>query len=54
MQVTGIPKIAAEDTTIVTSDHNGNKVTIPITKGSGISLHVPGLHYNRTFPAKFS
>nr|BAL05196.1 cytochrome P450 [Phanerodontia chrysosporium] len=44
--VTGIPKVAAEDTTLVTTDHGGNKVVVPVTKGTGISLHVPGLHYN--------
>ncbi|GJE92931.1 cytochrome P450 [Phanerochaete sordida] len=44
--VTGIPKIAAEDTTLVATDYNGNKITIPVPEGSGVTLHVPGLHYN--------
>lgn len=47
-QVTGIPKFAAEDTSLVTTDSEGRKVTIPVPQGTPIVLNVPGLHNNRT------
>ena len=47
-QVTGIPKIVAEDTSIVASNIRGEKKTIPILKGTDIVLDTPGIHYNRT------
>ncbi|KAJ3552928.1 hypothetical protein NM688_g3893 [Phlebia brevispora] len=44
--VVGVPKYAAEDTTLTTVNSAGEKVTVPIPAGSPISLHVAGLHYN--------
>jgi hypothetical protein len=46
-QVTGIPKVAAEDTTLTVSNVDGGKTTFPVPSGTQIELHVPGLHYNR-------
>ena len=46
-KVPGIPKIAAEDTTLTVNNADGGKTTFPIVAGTEISLHVPGLHYNR-------
>jgi hypothetical protein len=50
-QVTGIPKIATQDTTLTVSNVNGGKVTFPVLSGTEIELHVPGLHYNRMLVA---
>jgi hypothetical protein len=50
-QVTGIPKIATQDTTLTVSNVNGGKVTTPVPSGTEVELHVPGLHYNRTLVA---
>ena len=36
------------DTALTTQDADGNKVVVPVPQGTGIVLHVPGLHYNRT------
>jgi hypothetical protein len=47
-QVTGIPKVAAEDTTLTVSNVNGEKTTFPVPSGTHVELHAPGLHYNRT------
>ena len=47
-QVTGIPKFAAEDTSLVTTDSEGRKVTVPVPQGTPIVLNVPGLHNNRS------
>ena len=47
-QVTGIPKVAAEDTSLVASNIRGEKKTIPIPKGTEIVLDIAGIHYNRT------
>jgi len=41
-----IPKVAAVDTSIVTSNILGEKKTIPILKGTAMILHIPGIHYN--------
>ena len=48
-KATGFPiaKVAATDTTLTTTNAAGERVTVPIPKGSGIALHVPGLHFNR-------
>jgi hypothetical protein len=46
-QVHGIPKMAAEDTTLTVSNAEGGKTTFPVPSGTEIELHVPGLHYNR-------
>jgi hypothetical protein len=48
-QVTGIPKVAAEDTSIVASNIHGEKKTIPILKGTKIVIDTCGIHYNRTY-----
>ncbi|OBZ67576.1 hypothetical protein A0H81_12405 [Grifola frondosa] len=44
--VLGIPKSSAEDTTLVTSNAAGEKLTVPVPQGTYILLHTPGLHYN--------
>ncbi|EKM52729.1 uncharacterized protein PHACADRAFT_261335 [Phanerochaete carnosa HHB-10118-sp] len=44
--VIAVPKYAAEDTTLVTTDSSGNKVVVPIPQGSGVTLSIAGLHYN--------
>ena len=47
LQVVGIPKESAEDTTLTASNIHGHKTTIPVPKGTNITINVPGLHYNR-------
>ena len=47
-QVTNIPKVSAQDTTLTVSNANGGKTTFPVPSGTAIDLHVAGLHYNRT------
>jgi hypothetical protein len=47
--VTGVPKIAAEDTRILAGNIRGEKKTIPILKGTEIVIDVVGTHYNRTY-----
>ncbi|KAH8075864.1 cytochrome P450 [Cristinia sonorae] len=44
--VIGIPKFAAEDCTLTTTNNNGDKVTLAIPKGSGINIDTVGLHNN--------
>ena len=46
-QVIGVPKVSAEDTTLVTTDHAGNKVIVPVPQGIELILHICGVHYNR-------
>ena len=48
-QATGIPKVAAEDTSIVAGNDRGEKKAIPILKGTGIFIDIIGTHYNRTY-----
>ena len=36
-----------EDTTLTVNNADGGKTTFPLVAGTEISLHVPGLHYNR-------
>ena len=43
-----IPKIAAEDTTLTVYNAHGGKTTFPVSSGTEVYVHVPGLHYNRT------
>ena len=50
-QVTGIPKVTAQDTTLTVSNVNGEKTTFPVPSGTHVELHAPGLHYNRTLAA---
>ena len=47
-QVTIIPKVAAQDTTLTVSNADGGMTTFPVPSGTEIDLHVPGLHHNRT------
>ena len=47
-QVPGIPKIAAQDTSLTVSNAGGGKTTFPVPSGTEIDIHVAGLHYNRT------
>ncbi|GJE85498.1 cytochrome P450 [Phanerochaete sordida] len=44
--VHSIPKSVAEDTAITITNAAGARTTVPMPKGSSISLHTPGLHYN--------
>jgi len=44
--VEGIRKMAAEDTTLVVGNSRGEKLTIPVPKGTDIAICTPGLHYN--------
>jgi len=44
--VTVIPKYSAEDTTLSVLNDAGEKVIFPVPQGTGVALHVPGLHYN--------
>jgi hypothetical protein len=50
-QVSGIPKVTAQDTTLTVSNVNGGKTTFPVPSGTQVELHVAGLHYNRTLVA---
>jgi hypothetical protein len=49
----GIPKIAAEDTSLVIGNIHGEKKTVPVPKRTHITIDVAGLHYNRTYLAVF-
>ena len=49
----GIPKAAAEDTSLVTSNIHGEKTTVPVPKGTDIVIDTPGIHYNRTYMVVF-
>jgi hypothetical protein len=42
-----IPKQSAEDTSLSTINSSGERVTVPVPKGTAIHLNVVGLHYNR-------
>jgi len=39
--------MAAEDTSILVGNINGEKTAVPVPKGSLLQLNVAGLHYNR-------
>ncbi|KAF9530340.1 cytochrome P450 [Crepidotus variabilis] len=41
-----IPKSAAEDTSLSTTNNNGQPTTLPIPKGTNVTILVPALHYN--------
>lgn len=45
--MTGIPKESEEDTTLSTSNVNGDKLVIPVPKGTKLIISTAGLHYNR-------
>lgn len=49
LQVVAVPKYAAEDSTLMTRNAAGEKVAVPVPRGSSLSLHVCGLHYNRMY-----
>jgi len=54
--VPGIPKIAAEDTTLTVNNTYGEKTTFPVPSGTEVEIHVAGLHYNPRYwkdPHKF-
>ena len=53
-QATAILKVAAEDTSIVTSNIHGEKKSIPIVKGTDFVINIVGTHYNRTYYLVFS
>ena len=42
-----VPKMAAEDITLTVSNAGGGKTTFPVAAGTGVIIHVLGLHYNR-------
>ncbi|KAJ6474842.1 cytochrome P450 [Mycena sanguinolenta] len=44
--VNTIPKMSAEDTSIVVSNSDGATTAIPCPTGTYITIHTPGLHYN--------
>jgi len=44
--VAGIPKQSEEDTTLLTSNIKGDKLVIPVPKGTHLVISTPGLHYN--------
>lgn len=44
--VTNVPKFSAEDTTLTITNAQGEKVVIPVPKGTQIALDTAGLHYN--------
>ena len=48
-QATGIPKVAAEDTSLVAGNIHGEKKSIPISKGTEFVIDIIGTHYNRTY-----
>ncbi|KDR79325.1 hypothetical protein GALMADRAFT_243295 [Galerina marginata CBS 339.88] len=43
---TSIPKVAAEDTSLVASNSHGEQITVPIPKGTAVIISTPGIHYN--------
>lgn len=45
--VVNVPKTSAEDTTFTTTNAAGEKITIPVPRGSRISITTPCLHNNR-------
>ena len=45
----GVPKVAAEDTSVVAGNIHGEKKSIPILKGTDIIIDIVGIHYNRTY-----
>ncbi|KAF8804431.1 cytochrome P450 [Phlegmacium glaucopus] len=44
--VVNIPKLSEEDTTLTFGNANGEKLTLPVPKGTRIVIDTPGLHYN--------
>ncbi|PSR70452.1 hypothetical protein PHLCEN_2v13703 [Hermanssonia centrifuga] len=51
-----IPKVAAEDTTLVTHNSAGEPVIVPVPQGTYLTLHLVGMHYHPLYwndPAMF-
>lgn len=44
-----IPKQSSEDTSFTTTNAAGEKRTVPVPKGTFVTVHTPGLHNNRMF-----
>ncbi|KAJ3892405.1 cytochrome P450, partial [Lentinula edodes] len=44
--VTGIPKYSAEDTTFTIGNISGDKLVLPVPRGTEIDVNTVGLHYN--------
>ena len=53
-QVPGIPRVATEDTSLVTSNIRGEKTTVPVPKGTEVVIDAAGVHYNRTYLVAFT
>lgn len=45
--VNAIPKMSAEDTSIVVGNSDGATTAIPCPIGTYVTIDTPGLHYNR-------
>jgi hypothetical protein len=43
--------MATEDTTLMASNRDGTKTSVPVPAGTTVTLHVPGIHYNRMLGA---
>ncbi|TCD70732.1 hypothetical protein EIP91_002108 [Steccherinum ochraceum] len=51
-----VPKVAAEDTILSTTNSAGETVVVPVPAGSGVNLHIIALHHNPKYwedPHKF-
>lgn len=46
IQSTGIIKTCMEDTTLSTTDALGNRIVVPVPKGSDVTIDFAALHYN--------
>jgi hypothetical protein len=46
-EVTIIPKRSDEDTTLSTTNSQGENIVVPIPKGFDVHINVVALHYNR-------
>jgi len=44
--VTGIPKVVAEDTSLVIGNIHGDQKTLPVPQGTRLVISTTGLHYN--------
>ncbi|KAI0763128.1 cytochrome P450 [Irpex lacteus] len=52
-----VPKVASEDSVLYTLNAAGEKIPVPVPKGSDIMFHIPGLHHNPRYwknPDEFS
>ena len=46
-QVVGIPKLSAEDTSVMVTSVTGERAQLPLPKGTRIVINTPALHRNR-------